>query len=212
MPQHLTPEWIKTLGEGYEQVYRDWLHRVANLTFTAYNSQYSNSSFQDKKTMLHGFANSGIRMNMFIAKYDKWTLAELEARNEHLMKQALEIWCSPRKSYEPKEKELEQVSLDDDVDLTGKNIASFEYKNTEQPVKSWAEMFKLVVRLLRSEDKSMNQYMSTSKGNFLKAIEIEPDIYMEGNTSTPEKLKMLRKLFKVYNVEPSELVFYLKGE
>ena len=45
MPQHLTPTWIKTLGADYEQIHEQWLHRIANLTLTAYNSKYSNSSF-----------------------------------------------------------------------------------------------------------------------------------------------------------------------
>lgn len=29
MPQHLTPTWIKELGEDYEQIHEQWLHRIA---------------------------------------------------------------------------------------------------------------------------------------------------------------------------------------
>lgn len=74
MPQHLTPVWQKELGDDYEQIHELWLHRMANLTLTAYNSKYSNSSFTEKKTMQNGFDDSGIRMNTWIAKKDKWTL------------------------------------------------------------------------------------------------------------------------------------------
>lgn len=63
MPHHLTPAWQKELGDNYEQIYELWLHRIANLTLTAYNSKYSNSSFTEKKTMQNGFNDSGIRMN-----------------------------------------------------------------------------------------------------------------------------------------------------
>ena len=73
MPQHLTPAWVKALGEDYEQIHEIWLHRVANLTLTAYNSKYSNSIFEEKKTMKNGFEDSGIRMNTYNAKKDKWT-------------------------------------------------------------------------------------------------------------------------------------------
>src|SRR5699024_6337206 len=38
MPQHLTPAWIKELGNDYEDIHETWLHRIANLTLTAYNS------------------------------------------------------------------------------------------------------------------------------------------------------------------------------
>lgn len=75
MPQHLTPAWVKALGEGYEEIHEKWLHRIANLTMTAYNSKYSNATFEEKKFMKNGFEDSGIRMNMYIAKKDKWTLA-----------------------------------------------------------------------------------------------------------------------------------------
>ena len=63
MPQHLTPAWIEELGEDYEQIHETWLHRIANLTLTAYNSNYSNNTFADKKNMKNGFIDSGIRMN-----------------------------------------------------------------------------------------------------------------------------------------------------
>ena len=49
MPQHLTPTWVKALGDDYEQIHETWLHRIANLTLTAYNSKYSNSSLKKRK-------------------------------------------------------------------------------------------------------------------------------------------------------------------
>lgn len=49
MPQHLTPAWIKELGDSYEEIHDTWLHRIANLTLTAYNSKYSNSTFVEKR-------------------------------------------------------------------------------------------------------------------------------------------------------------------
>lgn len=91
MPQHLTPAWIKELGDSYEEIHDTWLHRIANLTLTAYNSKYSNSTFVEKKTMKNGFEDSGIRLNTYVSKKDKWTLAELRDRNDYLLKRALDI-------------------------------------------------------------------------------------------------------------------------
>ena len=93
MPQHLTPAWIKELGDSYEEIHDTWLHRIANLTLTAYNSKYSNSTFVEKKTMKNGFEDSGIRLNTYVSKKDKWTLAELRDRNDYLLKRALNIWA-----------------------------------------------------------------------------------------------------------------------
>lgn len=226
MPQHLTPTWISELGIDYEQIHEEWLHRIANLTLTAYNSQYSNSSFHDKKTSPHGFANSGIKINTYIAGKEHWTLAELEDRSEHLMAQALQIWSCPTTTYAPAVKEQDSASLDDDIELTGKLISRFSYKNTEQPVTTWAEMFVSVMRLLHAEDKSiltclaftkddgveLAQYVSSTETGLREAVEVEPGIYVERNTSTSMKMTMLRKFFKAYGVDPAELVFYLRDE
>lgn len=83
MPQHLTPTWIKDLGDNYKEVHETWLHRMANLTLTAYNSKYSNFSFNEKKTMQHGFGDSGIRMNTYIASKEVWN--EDELKNEMII-------------------------------------------------------------------------------------------------------------------------------
>ena len=226
MPQHLTPQWIKALGEDYEQIHEAWLHRIANLTLTAYNSKYSNSSFDEKKKMKNGFADSGIRMNTYIASKDKWTLAELEDRNSHLMSKALEIWPLPQSDFKPSEKQLDSCTLEDDVNLSGRKIAKYAYKNMEQPVTSWIDMFELVLKMLHAEDKSiltklayetnptvdLAAYVSNRQGDLRGALEIDDGIFVERNTSTELKLSLMRRFFKCYGADTSDLVFFLRDE
>ena len=224
MPQHLTPAWVKALGEDYEEIHGMWLHRIANLTLTAYNSKYSNSTFEEKKSMKNGFEDSGIRMNTYIAKKDKWTLAELEERNQYLMGRALEIWVAPTTTFKPAEKLLDSYTLDDDASLSGRLIARFSYKNTEQPVSSWVEMFQKVLQILYAEDKSVITKLAVSKddglalnftmneADFKKTVEIGDGIYVWTNTSTQSKLSVLNKVFILYDADPSDLVFYLRDE
>ena len=226
MPQHLTPVWVKELGEDYLQIHGIWLHRMANLTLTAYNSKYSNSSFADKKTMKDGYLQSGIRMNQRIAQKEKWGLAELEERSQYLIKQALEIWPTPVTSFKPTEKQLDSCTLDDDINLSGRLIARFSYKNTEQPVTSWIDMFERVVKILHAEDQTVLSklayadaetvdlavYVSTNQAELRGSSEVEEGLYIEKNTSTWMKVSILRRLFKLYNVDSTELVFYLRDE
>ena len=226
MPQHLTPAWVKDLGEDYLQIHSTWLHRMANLTLTAYNSKYSNSPFAEKKTMKDGYLQSGIRMNQRIAQKDTWGLAELEERNRDLIEQGLEIWEAPVTSFKPVEKQLDSCTLDDDVNLSGRLIARFTFKNTEQPVTSWIDMFERVVRILHAEDQSvlsklayanaedvdLAAYVSTNKTELRGYSEIEEGLYFEKNTSTWMKISVLRRLFKLYNIDPIDLVFYLRDE
>lgn len=224
MPQHLTPTWQRELGEEYEQIHEEWLHRIANLTLTAYNSKYSNSSFQEKKTMQNGFDDSGIRMNTWIARKDQWTLVELEERSEFLKKRALTIWAMPATEFRPEQKQLDSYTLEDDAELTGRLIARFAFKHTEQPVASWVEMFQRVVQILYAEDKtiltklalseedSIALHFGTDSGAFTKCVEIGDGIYVWTNTSTQSKLSVLSRLFKLYGEDPADLVFYLRDE
>lgn len=223
MPQHLTPAWIKELGDSYEEIHDTWLHRIANLTLTAYNSKYSNSTFVEKKTMKNGFEDSGIRLNTYVSKKDKWTLAELRDRNDYLLKRALDIWAFPSTNYKPQEKQLDSYTLDDEASfLSGRQIAKFVYKGTEQPVVSWVEMYTKVLRALYLEDKmiiakialstgdDLSIHFSTNKRIFKKCDEIGDNVYVQTNTNTQSKLSVLNRLYKLYGMDPTDLVFYLR--
>lgn len=195
------------------------------MTLTAYNSKYSNSTFAEKKTMKNGFLESGIRMNQLIAQKDIWTLAELEERSARLSGRALEIWGMPHTEYKPAEKQMDSYSLDDEADLSGRAIARFRYKNTEQPVTSWIDMFERVLKILHAEDRSvlsklayasdgsdLAAYVSNNPDNLRGASEIEDGLYVEKNTSTSMKISILRRLFKLFDAEPGDLILYLRDE
>ena len=226
MPQHLTPVWQKTLGSDYEEIHNVWLHRIANLTLTAYNGKYSNSSFTDKKNMTNGFLESGIRMNQWISKFENWGLEEMQARTNYLMELALRIWAAPVTTYHPERKQLDSVTLEDDIVVSNRKIVKFSYKKMEQPVSSWIDMYERVIKILHSEDESvlkklaspnsespeLSAYISQDKKDLRRCIVIEDGLYMERNTSTFTKISTLKRLFKLYQAEPSDLVFYLRGD
>ncbi len=226
MPQHLTPQWVSALGDDYEDIHETWLHRLANLTLTAYNSKYSNNTFTDKRDMEKGFRQSGLRLNAWIANQEKWTLDELEKRCGMLVSRSLNIWPMPVSSYQPAEKQLDSYTLEDDVDLSGREIVRFGYRNTEQPVDSWITMMAQVLKILHAEDKSvlarlahtdnpddeLNDYISDNPDDLRGALEIDQNIYLERNTSTSTKLSVLKKFFKAYEQNPGELIFYLKDQ
>lgn len=224
MPQHLTPAWVKELGEDYEEIHDTWLHRMANLTLTGYNSKYSNSAFVEKRDMKNGFIDSHLYMNSWIGQQEHWGLAELEARSQMLMQRALTIWPLPVTEFKPAEKQMDSYSLDDDVELSGRDIVRFGYKNTEQPVTSWIDMMEQILKILHAEDKSVLSRLAYSKGesndldayvsnkpqDLRNALQIDTDIYVERNTSTSTKISMLRRFFKAYGANEEDLVFYLK--
>ena len=226
MPQHLTPAWVEALGDNYESIHETWLHRIANLTLTAYNSKYSNNTFAEKRDMQNGFRDSGIRMNQRIAQKQSWTLTELEERNDQLQQRALEIWAAPVTAYAAPDKQMDSFTLDDDIEFTGKVIARFSYKGIEQPVTSWLDMYQKVLKLLHSGDKSvlsglaytsddtveLSLHVSHTEASFSKCIEIDDGIYVWTNTNTQYKVNTLRRFFVLYGADPEDLVFYMRDE
>lgn len=225
MPQTLTPVWKEALGEEYDEIHEEWLHRIGNLTLTGYNSTYSNQPFLQKRNAANGFAESHLYLNKWVAQQEMWGLSELEARTEVLKGRALQIWALPETTFKPTEKQYDSCSLDDeDVDLTGRDIAKFIYKDTEHPVASWIDMMEQVLRILHAENKAvltalatkesdvygLNAYVRASESQLRSSLCIDEGIYIETNTSTVMKLSMLRKFFKAFHQDADELVFCLK--
>ena len=60
MPQNenLSPEWQVALGEDWRDIHNKYLHTLGNLTLTAYNPEYGDKSFPEKRDMSRGFAHS----------------------------------------------------------------------------------------------------------------------------------------------------------
>ena len=80
MPQSedLSRAWRNMLGhDHWRTVQEEWLHRLGNLTLTAYNSEYSDRSFEYKKTCKGGFEDSAVRLNKFVRARDAWTDVEM---------------------------------------------------------------------------------------------------------------------------------------
>lgn len=94
MPQNqkLNDDWQEMLGKDWKQIQNVWLHRLGNLTLTAYNSTYSDRPFGEKKTIPGGFNHSSVRLNKYVREQERWTTVELDNRSELLVERALKIW------------------------------------------------------------------------------------------------------------------------
>lgn len=226
MPQHLTPAWVAALGENSENIHSVWLHRLANLTLTAYNSKYSNSPFEEKRDMNHGFKDSGLRINQWIGQKVHWGLPELEERDLLLRNKIVSIWAYPTSSYRPPEKQMDTVSLDEDIILTGRVISKYSFRGIEQPVASWTDMYQQVITMLHSENKAvltklavspdtsvdLSLHFSTSATTFNSCRQIDLNLYVWTGTDTQYKVNILRKIFALFGVPENELLFYLRDE
>jgi hypothetical protein len=226
MPQVLTPAWISDLGSDYERVHEKWLHTLANLTLTAYNSTYSNRRFSDKRDIENGFRKSGLRSNQWLANQEKWGEAELQVRIKLLQERALTIWKYPENGYIPPEKQFNTVTLDDEISFTGLGIAKYSLMGVERSVPSWTEMYQQVLIRLHETDKSILTRLAVARHSeidlalhfdvaetcFSYCKEIDHNVFVWTATDTQYKISVLRKVFPLFEVDPTELVFYLRDE
>lgn len=225
MPQKLNDDWYDELGDNAEEIHEKWIHKLGNLTITGYNSDMGNSSFEKKRDGKHGFKKSGIRMNQDLALLDSWGEEEIEKRHKDLLDLSVyEIWKYPTTKFELQREDLEYISLaDDDYDLKGKKILKINFRGEEMIFKSWVDTFTFIIKILHEEDKSQLinlvreeprdvlglNFFTTS--NDLRSFEkIDEDIFVSTNNNTNTKIRILSKLFELYDENPDNLIFYFE--
>ena len=110
MPQTLSDEWKEYLGlENYEIIHMKYLEVLGNITFTRYNSNMSNASFDLKKSK--GYIPSNLRLNRDLCEFDYWNEESIIKRSENLAARAKVIWEYPSVS-DKVWKKYEQTKLE----------------------------------------------------------------------------------------------------
>ncbi|GAA9571549.1 DUF262 and DUF1524 domain-containing protein [Helicobacter pylori] len=104
MPQTLTEEWERDLGENFQAIHDKYLHTIGNLTLTGYNPEYGNKSFQEKRDMEKGFKDSPLRLNQGLRDLESFGEEEIKKRANDLADLALKIWTYPNLNAETLEK------------------------------------------------------------------------------------------------------------
>ncbi|MGL2392481.1 GmrSD restriction endonuclease domain-containing protein [Helicobacter pylori] len=104
MPQTLTEEWERDLGENFQAIHDKYLHTIGNLTLTGYNEKYSNNSFQEKRDMEKGFKQSPLRLNQSLKDLEVFGEEQIKKRANDLADWALKIWTYPNLDAETLEK------------------------------------------------------------------------------------------------------------
>lgn len=61
-----------------------------------------------------------------------------------------------------------------------------------------------------NEDYDWKSYFNCNESLLRSALKIDDNIFVEKNTSTATKIRLLRKLFVLYKLDPMDLIFYLK--
>lgn len=219
MPQTLSSNWKAALGDDWERIHQQYLHTMANITLTGYNSQYSNLAFKDKRDMDKGFNDSAFRLNNFVKNCEKWTEDELKIRQKELLKIFMKLWPMPTKSFEPVKVEADAAALDDeDIDFTGKKLQAYRYRDIRYSVNTWKEMLIQICGHVLQEKHSTIEWMCANESHGFSHTpeewrkELDRGIYVWTDNSTATKIGILKGMFDECNIPQSELVFEFRPE
>ena len=224
MPQTLNSLWKRDLGDDYENIHAEWLHRLANLTLTAYNSKLSNKSFSSKLarntfsdllSSCFGFDESAkhLWLNEFPAQQNKWTAEEMSKRAEMLAERAIHIWKPIETSFEKKMQSRNlSITSDPPEYFTGTKPIEFTIENETFPVKQWVDLYVQVVAYLYKKDSNRIDSFAKSRntrgidGYFCtrpkeKYKQVAENVYLFSHTSTSDKLRVMKILLGVYGIE-----------
>ena len=228
MPQTLSTTWRQHLGPEAERIHDQYLHTFANLTLTAYNSNYGNRPFSEKKSgyeykgeHIPGIDESHFTLSDYVKSADQWTEKELLERQQLLYNKFLSLWPMPTTTFKPLETETDIVSFDDDeTELTGRKILSFTYKGEKHEVSSWKDMLVGLCGLLYQESPSSMRVLCNAnewahdeiwvqeKGH-KGCTEFEKGCYINSSNSTQTKVIIIHFLFNKLNVSYADLEFNL---
>ncbi|WP_121043387.1 DUF262 and DUF1524 domain-containing protein [Helicobacter pylori] len=153
MPQNLTLEWERDLGENAQEIHEKYLHTIGNLTLTGYNSKYGDKSFQEKRDMDNGFKQSSLKLNQSLKNLEVFGEKEILDRASDLANLALKIWVSPKTL---KEKEV--------YDLNSYQFSSYSM-----------ELFKILSEEIKNLDERitenfMKHYITYKHGTIFASI------------------------------------------
>ena len=219
MPQTLTEDWIQELGPNFtKEDYEKWVHNIGNITLTAYNSEYSNRKFIEKRdgvpslTGMKGFKDSCVAMNKFISQCDHWTVKEMEERCKMMAAHATKLWPYPTTEFMPMVIEDEFIPIDAEYKFKGRVIKSYTFNGATVNVDSWADAFTRIVRTLYEIDASILHHLAHDKNEpYYSTVEqngynrIAEGVYLFVACDTYNKLRQMHRLLEMYKLEPDDI-------
>lgn len=225
MPQTLTPVWRKDLGKRYDEIQQEYLHTIGNLTLSAYNSNLSNKSFEEKRETL---GNSNISISRNIKNYENWNEVSIKDRANTLYSIASEIWNLPEEYNKPvgSSKEIQydvEYSLTDEINVTGESPRKLIIVDMEYSVESWKDVIRTICEELYYLDKEIFKTLTKHKDfggrtkrrigetseNMRVAHKLADNIYIDLHGSAVELINYCILIAEKFEME-NDISFMLK--
>lgn len=211
MPQTLNEEWKKQLGKDWELIQTKYLNTPGNLTLTAYNSDYSNNSFQKKKEMPEkGFRFSKLSLNDYMKTCDVWGKNQILERAELLYKKAEKIWWVPTVGTAGQMETAEWISWDEDTELTNKKVLQVEVLGETIKTKHMSDAYRKIHQDLFGLDPTVYynsdfSWFGETDENIRKPYQLSEHAYIEENLSTQNKFNTIKKTAEAMKLDSNDI-------
>ncbi len=224
MPQKKTDEWRAEIGDNYDEVHETWLHRLGNLTLTAYNSEFGCGSFEEKKNKQPGgLATSPLNLNQCFKTIDTWDESAIKDRNNDLVEQFIELVPEIRTGYVPEDDgtEMKEIFLDQDPrTFNGFVICGYSFKGVRHESRSGIGAYSAMMRelydfnpqkIMAAEGNkaigTLGNWMRRSDKDVEGHVQIAPGLYAYKHITNQKKVILLRQAAVLQGIDPAELAF-----
>lgn len=226
MPQNKNDLWQDEIGkEDYPVVYEKYLHTLGNLTLTGYNSELSDKSFSEKKTMIKDKSKFN-KLNEDVVSRERWNEKNIISRANRLSDETIEVLKLPQilTNVPVQSSKDNKHTVYDGADLRGSKPTSFIILGDKKEVSSFRDMLEKVlsvfydldpekIEMLAKERFTLPQATKVSltydKSELRSAIEIDDTgIYAESNLSAGAVVRIIRALIGEFDLSHDDFVFY----
>lgn len=209
LPQTLTPEWVRELGdEGVKQSLQ-LLHTLGNLTLTKYNAELSNKPYEVKREEL---VRSHFELNRHFAQVARWSPDAIRERGHTLAQRALKIWGDVGRA---------SVSIEPEKRLSPPP-AKIRFRGTQETVRNWKDAFIKLLKhfdasrpglLLRiATEKTLHAVIAMDGDRFRRANARIGDVYINTHASAAQLKDWCRKVAEIGTISPSDFEFVMQDE
>ncbi len=226
MPQKLSSDWQRMIGDNWQNDHAEYLHTLGNLTLTGYNSELSNKPFSEKKKLLEEYGAKVKTLNIDVLDKDSWNIDCIKSRAKRLSDKVLEIFSYPESSIEIsfKDPRYKEYGCENADEATNKSVEYFMLQGEKIYVTSFADMLRIIVKKLYDEDPSVIEEMARANSQIVGwsknvMFSYEPgvtsgdqkidgtDIYMSEGFSASHIICIIRSLLENYGIELAEFSY-----
>jgi len=193
MPQKLTPEWEKMLGDNWQTIHKTLCNTIGNLTLSGDNPKLARLGFFRKQKILQ---ESNLRLNRYFANLSQWDEEAIRQRTDSLAQIALKIW--------PYFGEIQTDSNLTAHDMKGKKPLAVIIMGDSYAVSSWRDVMQRTLEVLIDRDadafdkliEKFPQYIAGKK-QFRSSRQLSNGSYIETNIDARSIYKFCREIIEL---------------